>query len=91
MAGVRSGVGAANLMAALVVGLLVGCAAHAEDSEKQERRIGEAAADRTEFVGQLVVFDAKQIALGELGASNMSGPAGAPVRERSWWRTIAST
>lgn len=74
MTGVRSGVGAANLMAALVVGLLVGCAAHAEDSEKQERRIGEAAADREEYVGQLVVFDAKQIALGELALKQSQDP-----------------
>lgn len=74
MAGVRSGVGAAGLMAALVVGLLVGCSAHAEDSEKQERRIGEAAADREEYVGQLVVFDAKQIALGELALEQSQDP-----------------
>jgi predicted outer membrane protein len=68
------GVGAAGLTAALVVGLLMGCTAHADDSRKQERRIGEAAAEREMYVGQLVLFDAKQIALGELALQRSQDP-----------------
>ncbi|MBZ4422970.1 DUF4142 domain-containing protein [Myxococcus sp. RHSTA-1-4] len=75
MAGILGrGLGAAGLTAALVVGLLVGCSAHADDSRKQERRIGEAAADREQYVGQLVLFDAKQIALGELALQRSQDP-----------------
>lgn len=64
----------AGLTAALVVGLLLGCAAHADDSRKQERRIGEVAADRELYVGRLVLFDAKQIALGELALQRSKDP-----------------
>lgn len=60
------GVGAVGLASALVLGALVGCAAQAEDSRRQERRIGEAAADRELYVSELVLFDVKQMALGEL-------------------------
>ncbi|QSQ20727.1 DUF4142 domain-containing protein [Pyxidicoccus parkwayensis] len=74
MAGVRSSVGVAGLSAALLVGLLVGCVAHAEDAEKRERQIGEAAADREEYVGQLVVFDAKQISLAKLALEHSQDP-----------------
>lgn len=74
MAGVRSSVGAAGLTAALVVGLLVGCAAHAQEAEERERSLGEAAAEQEQYVGELVVFDAKQIALGELALQRSKDP-----------------
>ncbi|NMO20356.1 DUF4142 domain-containing protein [Pyxidicoccus fallax] len=75
MAGILGrGIGAVGLTAALMMGLLVGCAAHADDSRKQERRIGEAAADRELYVGQLVLFDAKQIALGEMALQRSQNP-----------------
>jgi predicted outer membrane protein len=59
---------------ALVMGALVGCAARAEDSRRQERRIGEAAADRELYVGELVLFDVKQVALGELALQRSQDP-----------------
>ncbi|MCP3136259.1 DUF4142 domain-containing protein [Pyxidicoccus xibeiensis] len=65
---------AAGIAAALVVGLLVGSSAHADDSKKQERRIGEAAADRQLYVSKLVLLDAKQIALGELALQRSQDP-----------------
>ncbi|MFP2926508.1 DUF4142 domain-containing protein [Pyxidicoccus sp. 3LG] len=65
---------AVGMAAALVVGLLLGFSAYADDSKKQERRIGEAAADRELFVGKLAVFDAKQIALGELALERSQDP-----------------
>jgi len=75
MSGMRSGgVGAVGVTTALVVGLLVGCVAHAEESQKRERRIGEAAAERELYVSQLVLFDAKQIALGELALQRSEDP-----------------
>ncbi len=58
--------GGAALAAVLIAGPLVGLDARADDSRKQERRIGEAAAERELYVSELVLFDAKQIALGEL-------------------------
>lgn len=74
MAEVRSSVGVAGLVAALVVGLLVGCSAHAESAEKREREIGKAAAQREEYVGQLAIFDAKQVSLGELALERSQDP-----------------
>ncbi|WP_164017804.1 DUF4142 domain-containing protein [Pyxidicoccus trucidator] len=75
MAGMRrSRVGAMGLTATLVVGLLVGCVAHADESEKRERQIGEAAAEREEFVSELVLFNVKQIALGELALERSQDP-----------------
>jgi predicted outer membrane protein len=75
MTGMRSSsVGAVGLAASLVVALLVGCVAHADESEKRERRIGEAAADREHYVSELVLFDAKQIALGELALQRSKDP-----------------
>ncbi len=69
-----SGVGAVGLTATLVVALLVGCVAHAEESEKRERQIGEAAAEREQYVSELVLFDAKQIALGEMALQRSQDP-----------------
>lgn len=62
------------LAAVLGAGLLVGHEAHADDPQKQERQIGEAAAERELYVGKLVLFDAKQIALGELALQRSKDP-----------------
>lgn len=75
--------GGAALAAWLVAGPLVGLDARADDSRKQERRIGEAAAERELYVSELVLFDAKQIALGELALQRSKDP-----RVRSFARQL---
>ncbi|MFP2905588.1 DUF4142 domain-containing protein [Pyxidicoccus sp. 3LFB2] len=75
MTGMRSsGVGAVGLAAMLVMGLLMACVAHAGEAEKRERRLGEAAAEREQYVSELVLFNAKQIALGELALQRSKDP-----------------
>jgi predicted outer membrane protein len=66
--------GGAALAAMLVTGLLVGTRAHADDSRRQERHIGEAAAERELYVSELVLFNTKQIALGELALQRSKDP-----------------
>ncbi|MDC0707363.1 DUF4142 domain-containing protein [Stigmatella sp. ncwal1] len=65
MAGIR-GRKTSALAAAVLSGLLLGSGAYAGDSNKDARQIGKAAAEGKLYVDQLAVFNAKQIALGEL-------------------------
>ncbi|WP_338871515.1 DUF4142 domain-containing protein [Myxococcus stipitatus] len=73
---IRGG-GVAALAAALVFGAMTG-PARAEDpskkTRKEQKEIGEAAAERTLYVGKLALFDAKQIALGNMALEKSQNP-----------------
>ncbi|MCY0999032.1 DUF4142 domain-containing protein [Myxococcus sp. MISCRS1] len=64
---IRGG-GVAALAAALVFGSMTGSALadDAKKDRKEQKRIGEAVAEKELYVGKLALFDAKQIALGNL-------------------------
>ncbi|MCP3064764.1 DUF4142 domain-containing protein [Myxococcus sp. K38C18041901] len=68
MARRNRGGGVAALAAALVFGSMTGSALadEAKKDHKEQKRIGEAAAEKELYVGKLALFDAKQIALGNL-------------------------
>jgi predicted outer membrane protein len=66
--------GGAALAAVLATGLLVATGAHADGSREQEAQIGEAVAERELYVSELVLFDVKQMALGELALQRSKDP-----------------
>ncbi|AGC41927.1 hypothetical protein MYSTI_00577 [Myxococcus stipitatus DSM 14675] len=72
---IRGG-GVAALAATLAFGAMT--AALAEDADKkvkkEQKAVGEAAAERTLYVGKLVLFDAKQVALGNLALEKSQNP-----------------
>jgi predicted outer membrane protein len=72
MAGIRGRKSA--LAAAVVSGLLLGSGAYAGDSLKDAREIGKTAAEGKLYVDKLAVFNAKQIALGELALQQSEDP-----------------
>ncbi|WP_342378320.1 DUF4142 domain-containing protein [Myxococcus stipitatus] len=73
---IRGG-GVAALAATLAFGAMTGTAL-AEDADKkvkkEQKEIGEAAAERTLYVGKLALFDAKQVALGNLALEKSQNP-----------------
>jgi predicted outer membrane protein len=73
MAGIR-GRKASALAAAVLSGLLLGSGAYADDSNKEARQIGKVAAEGKLYVDKLAVFNAKQIALGELALQQSEDP-----------------
>ncbi|SEU20023.1 DUF4142 domain-containing protein [Stigmatella erecta] len=72
MAGIRGRKTAA--LAAVVSGLLLGSGAYAGDSIKDARQIGKTAAEGKLYVDKLAVFNAKQIAMGELALQQSEDP-----------------
>src|SRR5687768_17001969 len=64
---IRGG-GVAALAAALVFGSMTGSALadDAKKDRKEQKRIGESVAEKELYVGKLALFDAKQIALGNM-------------------------
>lgn len=72
MAGIRGRKTAA--LAAVVSGLLLGSGAYAGDAIKDAREIGKTAAEGKLYVDKLAVFNAKQIAMGELAIQQSEDP-----------------
>ncbi|WP_225411453.1 DUF4142 domain-containing protein [Stigmatella hybrida] len=72
MAGIRGRKTAA--LAAVVSGLLLGSGAYAGDAIKEAREIGKTAAEGKLYVDKLAVFNAKQIAMGELALQQSEDP-----------------
>ncbi|SEM71127.1 Predicted outer membrane protein [Stigmatella aurantiaca] len=72
MAGIRGRKTAA--LAAVVSGLLLGSGAYAGDAIKDARQIGKTAAEGKLYVDKLAVFNAKQIAMGELALQQSEDP-----------------
>ncbi|NVJ22318.1 MULTISPECIES: DUF4142 domain-containing protein [Myxococcus] len=74
---ILGGGGGAALAAALVFGSMTGTALaedEAKKAHKEDKRIGEAAAEKELYVGKLALFDAKQIALGNMALEKTQDP-----------------
>ena len=74
MARMNRGGGIAALAAALVFGPMAGSVAVANETHKDGKRIGAAAAEREQYVGKLVLFDTKQIEMGNIALERSQNP-----------------